>query len=197
MSDERNLDVLWVGDSITQYWHETGHDIWAKEFADKKCKNLGIAGDTTQDVLRRLHTSNLQGLNAKVTVVLIGTNNLSIGVETDDEIASQIEQIVRVIKEKIPATQVILMGVFPREWSPEDPIRERVAAINRRIARLDNRSDIHFLDIGDKLIQPSGEISTDIMSDSLHLTAQGYEVWAENVKPVIEKISQKEPSAKP
>lgn len=192
MSDGKQVDVLWVGDSITEYWQETGLTVWTKEFADRKCKNLGISGDTTQDVLRRLAMSNLDGLDAKVTVILIGTNNLSIGVETDEEIASQIQKIVQFIKTKIPNTQIILMGVFPRQWSPEDPVRAHIKAINKRIAQLDNGSDIHFLDIGDKLLESSGEISADIMSDSLHLTPKGYKVWADNVKPLIEEFLQKE-----
>lgn len=186
----KQLDVLWVGDSITEYWQQEGAEVWAKQFADKKCKNLGIAGDTTQDVLRRLTLSDLDGVNAKVTVVLIGTNNFSIGSETDESIALQIQQIVELIHKRIPTTQIVLMGVFPRFWSPEAQIRERVASINKLLAKLDNGTYVHFLDIGDKFLEPNGEIAADVMPDALHLSSKGYGIWADNVKPVIDKLLQ-------
>lgn len=190
MSSQKQLDVLWVGDSITEYWQDIGLGVWTKEYGSMKCANLGISGDTTQDVLRRLNISNLDGLDAKVTVVLIGTNNLSVGIDSDELIASQTEKIVQFILAKIPNTQVVLMGIFPRHWSPEDPIRARVTSVNKRLAKLDNGSNIHFLDIGDKLVEPSGEISADIMSDALHLSEQGYKIWADNLNPLIKKLLQ-------
>lgn len=190
VSDQKRLDVLWVGDSITEYWQDIGLDVWNQEYASMKCKNLGISGDTTQDVLRRLSTSNLDGLDAKVTVVLIGTNNLSVGVDSDEQIASQTQKIVQFILSKDPNTQVIVMGIFPRHWSPEDPIRARVTSVNKHLAKLDNGSNIHFLDIGNELVEPSGEISADVMSDALHLTENGYRIWADNLNPLMKKLLQ-------
>src|SRR5207247_2085404 len=48
-----NIDILLMGDSITDGWRNTGKAVYAKQFEPLKTANFGIAGDTTQGVLWR------------------------------------------------------------------------------------------------------------------------------------------------
>ena len=47
-----NVDVLFLGDSITQGWE--GQKAWKKSFEPLKAANFGIGGDQTGHVLWRI-----------------------------------------------------------------------------------------------------------------------------------------------
>ena len=53
-------DLLFVGDSITEGWGGAGKEVWAKEYAPGKAINIGIGGDTTQNVLWRLANGEVE-----------------------------------------------------------------------------------------------------------------------------------------
>jgi len=48
--------VVFIGDSITHYWDDTGKGVWAKYFASgaRKALNLGTSADRTEHVLWRI-----------------------------------------------------------------------------------------------------------------------------------------------
>ena len=67
------IDVGVVGDSITARW---GGETWQKHWGSVRAVNMGIGGDRTQNVLWRLEHGQLDGYQARMFVVMIGTNNL-------------------------------------------------------------------------------------------------------------------------
>jgi hypothetical protein len=68
------VDVAFVGDSITARWR--GSENWTKHWGAYRAVNMGIGGDQTQHVLWRLQNGDLDGYQAKLFVVMIGTNNM-------------------------------------------------------------------------------------------------------------------------
>src|SRR5579863_9601217 len=44
------IDLLFVGDSITDFWRNKGSNVWAKFYGDRHAANFGISGDRTQHV---------------------------------------------------------------------------------------------------------------------------------------------------
>src|SRR3954469_23654379 len=47
-----DIDVLFIGDSITQGWEgKGGRDVWKKHYEPLKAANFGIGGDQTGHVL--------------------------------------------------------------------------------------------------------------------------------------------------
>ena len=103
---------------------------------------------------------------------------------TPDEIAQGIKTIVAEIRTRLPKTKVLLLGVFPRSPKP-DAARERIQSINEKIARLDDGSHVHYLDIGKSFLTPDSSISPEIMPDYLHLSSKGYRIWAEAMEPTL------------
>jgi lysophospholipase L1-like esterase len=69
------VDLLFLGDSITDGWAKGGKAIWDTRYAPLKAANFGIGGDKTEHVLWRLKNGNLTGIQPKVVVLMIGTNN--------------------------------------------------------------------------------------------------------------------------
>jgi lysophospholipase L1-like esterase len=178
-----HVDLLFLGDSITQGWHENG--VWRRFYAPRHAANFGIGGDRTQHVLWRIQNGELDGIEPKVTVLMIGTNNLSTG--TPDEIALGIKAIVEETRRRVPKTHILLLGVFPRDPKPSST-RDRLKSVNEKIARLDDGSHVRFLDIGKAFLNADGTISKEVMPDFLHLSAKGYGIWAEAMEPTLRSM---------
>lgn len=181
------VDVVFIGDSITQGWEGAGKDAWEKHFAKLHPANLGIGGDRTQHVLWRLDHGNLDGIKPKVAVVMIGTNNSNGADNTAGEIADGIAAIVASLKAKTPDTKILLLAIFPRGEKP-NPQRDKLNEVNAKASRLADGKTVVFLDIGDKFLQPDWTISKEIMPDYLHLSPKGYEIWAAAIEPKIVEL---------
>lgn len=187
------VDVLFVGDSITDAWGGEGHNpsapgakLFESEFVPLKAANFGISGDRTEHVLWRLQNGELDGIQPKVLMLMIGTNNS--GANTAEDITEGIKAIVKEVHKRSPKTKVLLLAVFPRGEKP-NPQREKLKEVNKAVAKLDDGGKtVKFLDIGDKLMQADGTISKDIMPDYLHLSPKGYQIWADAVKGPIKEL---------
>src|SRR5687767_7836906 len=96
---EGNVDVLFLGDSITEGWAGNGKELWKERYAKLNAANFGISGDRTQHVLWRLENGELDGIKPKVVMLMIGTNN--IGSNPPEQIAAGVKKIVEKLREKI------------------------------------------------------------------------------------------------
>jgi lysophospholipase L1-like esterase len=182
---EGPIDILFLGDSITEGWNNKAKDLFAKTYGPNAA-NFGISGDKTEHVLWRITNGELDGIKPKVLVLMIGTNNT--GNCDAPDIAAGVTKIVTTIREKLPDTKILLLAVFPRERTPEQ--NDKITEINKIIAKLDDGKTIRYLDIGDKFKDASGHIPKEIMQDGLHPTAKGYEIWAEAMGPLLKEMMQ-------
>jgi lysophospholipase L1-like esterase len=123
------VDLLFIGDSITDNWQGPGKQVWEKYYGNRKAMNAGIGGDRTQHVLWRLDHGNIDGINPKLAVIMIGTNNSNGNDNTAEEIADGIKAIVKELREKLPETKVLLLAIFPRGGTTTEQL-EKVATRN-------------------------------------------------------------------
>jgi lysophospholipase L1-like esterase len=194
--NQGQAEVIFVGDSITQGWEGNGKEAWAKYYAARHALNLGIGSDHTQHVLWRLDHGNLDGLKPKVAVVLIGVNNIHDDNNTPRQVLEGVTAVVQKLREKLPETKVLLLGIFPFR---EDFCAQRAKAlqVNQALHKLDDGQWIRFLDIGHLFIQPNGKIAKDIMRDFLHPSAAGYRIWAEAMEPDLVALLGEKPVTPP
>ena len=185
----RQPEIVMLGDSITHFWggepvggRRTGVAVWDRVFAGRRVVNLGYGWDRTENALWRLTHGELEGVSPKVVVVLIGTNNLTLN--TPGEIAAGIEAICAEIHRRSPASRILLLGLLPRGERPNDD-RTAVNEVNRRIAALEGRHGVAFLDIGSRFVAADGTISKDVMYDFLHPSAKGYAIWSDAMAPTL------------
>lgn len=185
-------ELLFIGDSITHAWEGGGKEVWEKYYAPRKAFNLGIGGDRTQHVLYRLENGNIDGIHPKLAVLMIGTNNSNGDDNTAEEIAEGVTVIVKKLRSSLPETKVLVLAIFPRGEQP-NPQREKIAKVNRIIAKLADGKMVHFLDIGINFLQADKSISKEIMPDYLHLTPRGYEIWAAAIEGKLRKLLGEDP----
>jgi len=67
-------------------------------------------------------------------------------------------------------------------------VRAQIAEINRTISKLHDGSKVHYLDIGAGFLDAQGNIPADVMSDGLHPSTKGYEIWANAVAEPLAKL---------
>ena len=185
-------DIEFIGDSITQGWEGGGKNVWAEFYGPRKVINFGVGGDRTEHVLWRFEQGQLDGIKAKVAVVMIGTNNSGKNKDgsdsyTDSDILEGVTAIVNQIRARQPDTKVLLLGIFPRAkiFSPQ---RGRLLEINQALAGLDDGKHIFFLDFGSEFIENDGSISKTIMPDALHPNEAGYKIWATAMEPKLKEL---------
>lgn len=183
-----NVDLAFIGDSITQGWEGRGKEVWAKHYGNRKVINLGIGGDRTEHVIWRLTHGNLGKIRPKVAVVMIGTNNTGHFDQDPAEVAAGIERILEILAKRLPETKIVLHGIFPRGDDALDAKRLNNIAINQMIRRFADDDRVHYLEIGDQFLEPDGTISPDIMPDRLHLSKKGYELWAQALEPKLVEL---------
>ena len=182
---EGKAQLLFLGDSITAGWGGNGKAIWTQAFGAWEPANFGIGGDRTQHLLWRIQNGELNGLQPKAAVVMIGTNN--VGGDSAEGIAKGVTEIVETIREKTPGTKILLLAVFPRGQRP-NPGREKLKHVNQIIAKLDDGMNVFFFDIGDKFLTPDGLMTEEITPDFLHLSAAGYQIWADAITPKLQEL---------
>ena len=181
LAKQGGIDVLFLGDSITDWWRTTGKEVWQKNFGDMKAANFGIAGDTTRNVLWRLQNGEGEGFSPKVILLLIGVNNIGHG-NTNGEIVAGVTAVVKELRQRFPASKILLQGIFPCGDKDSAP-RLRVAQINPQIAKLADGQNIYFMDFGAKFLDAHGDFLPDsFRPDKLHPLEKGYEIWAAAIK---------------
>ena len=190
---EGPIGLLFLGDSITERWTKAP-EIWNKYYGALHPANFGIGGDQTQNVIWRIEHGELDGIDPRVVVLMLGTNNSA--TNTGEEIAAADAKIVSLIREKLPHAKVLLLAIFPRgprhlpNGTFDDGVHrmEVIRDANARLAKLDDGRTVRFLDIGAKFVGADGKIPNEIMPDQLHPSPAGLQIWADAMQPTLEQM---------
>lgn len=186
-----NIDVLFLGDSITAGWLGSGLATWRQHFAPLKAANFGIVGDGTQNVLWRITNGELDGFRAKVVVLLIGTNNIPHKFDntTQEREATLVTEatalLIRTIQAKQPQARILLHAILPRgEW--DNPGRQCIRLVNAKHDALASDT-VRTLDLG-HLFLDGEHISSSVMPDFLHPNGRAYSIWGPALAPAVRDL---------
>jgi beta-glucosidase len=188
-AQQGHIDLIYVGDSIVEYYEQQGKDTWERYYAPRHALNLGISGDRTQHVLWRLDHGNLDGIAPKLAIVMIGQNNG--GHNTAEEIGAGVTAVVQKIRAKLPTTKILLLAIFPRRAKPTAE-RAVLAQASRIAATLADNHTTFSLDINQLFLRPDGSIPAALMPDFEHPSAEGYRLWAEAIEPTVAALMGEE-----
>jgi lysophospholipase L1-like esterase len=185
------IDVYFEGDSIARRWGALDYPEllanWKSNFFGWNAADFGWGADTTQNILWRLNNGELDGVNPKIVVLLAGTNNIGGGAQADD-VTRGIQAILRVMRGKAPDAVIILTAIFPR--NDRMALMPVINEVNANLAKLADGHRIKLLNINSKLADNEGRLFDGMMNarDKLHPTVQGYQVWADALKPVFTEL---------
>ena len=172
------FDVVFAGDSITDFWQTTGSNVLNRIRKDYSVLDIGYAGDTIQELLWRLENGELDGYKAKCIMLMAGTyNTWKRKAEKAESVAAGVKRILEVIAEKQPKAKVLLLPIFPVGDTPGYPTRATNAKANELIRELADGERVVWVDFTAKLSM-----------DGLFPTAAAYrEVWLPAVLPYFRK----------
>ncbi len=194
------IDVYFMGDSITRRWGATDAQYadlmtnWKQNFTGWNAANFGWGADLTQHMLWRLENGEMDGVKPKVVVLLAGTNNVGrtspLG-KRDIEaransVARGVTAVVRELRQRAPRATLVITGITPRDDNLDVmPIIDRA---NEQIARLADGKTVRYINLRDPLAFPDGRLREGMANDGLHLTAKGYQIWADALKPILTEV---------
>ena len=113
-------DLVWLGDSITQNWERRGPPdwmdfapVWDRFYGGRRAVNLGFKGDNTGHLLWRMQNGELDGIQPRAAVVLIGANNMGRVHWSAPQTLAGIEAVLAEFARRFPTAKVLLLGVLP------------------------------------------------------------------------------------
>lgn len=188
------IDVLLVGDSITQQWGsplDKGelNAAWLKQFPNYKTINIGIGGDKSQNVLWRLDHGGVDGLKPRAVVLMIGNNNMFFAAETGTSAVAQgVKTCLANLRAKFPDADVIVAKILPCH-APKNRFYEDILLTNSEIDKLALGTDpkVCVLDLTRDFLNEDGSIRKALFTpDNIHLSLEGYAVYATRLKPLLD-----------
>ncbi len=184
-------EIVMLGDSITQDWGgepaapiTRSQTTWNQAFGARAVANLGCGSDRTENVLWRIDHGELDGIDPKQVVVMIGTNNLEL--DTPEQVLAGIDAICRRIHTKLPATRILVLGILPRK--DQSLLKADLDKVNYLLqTRLHPRTYIDVLDLGNKFRNADGKPNESLFADPVHPNQAGCTILAANLKASLDK----------
>ncbi|KAJ6222321.1 hypothetical protein RDWZM_000866 [Blomia tropicalis] len=176
--------VIFLGDSITEGWSNHGKNVWKQHYENRHSFNYGIGGDRTEHILWRIANGELENVNAKLVVLMIGTNNIRL--HSSKDIAKGIHAILDALYSKMPNAKVLLLSVLPRQPENIDSI---VHDINKSISQYADNKRVFWLDLTTNFEVTLGLEKAELfLPDHVHLTEKGYQMWQKVMEPTFSKL---------
>jgi beta-glucosidase len=192
--DERKIELLMVGDSITNNFDKKGpgEPVWKKYFTPLNALNLGFGGDRTNHVLWRLeHLPKIKPAPLAASL-MIGTNNICWGSDKPKQAAEGIQEITRKLNAMYPKMKILVLGVFPRREQLDHPHRKQIIELNSYLpGLLKDIPNVSFMDIGSEFLDEKGFLSREMMPDTTHPSEKAHEIWAQAITPKLREMMGK------
>jgi N-acetylglucosamine-6-sulfatase len=182
-------ELVFIGDSITQNWESHGKAVWDKYYGHRKPLNLGYSGDRTEHVLWRLMNGELENVDPKLFVLMIGTNNTGHRQDPPRETADGIRLILDLLQDRKPDARILLLPVFPRDAKADGPLRKLNQEVNELIRGQADGERIVWLDPTAGFLHPDGSLKAELVPDFLHPQTAGYEQWARAMEGEIARLT--------
>jgi lysophospholipase L1-like esterase len=168
----RPIKIIFIGDSLTEYFD------WQGRFPGCQVVNLGIAGESVEELLMRMQEIRSAVKDPDIIFLMTGINNIAM---EEDQIVGTYRKIVASLVSSYRAALVVIQSILPvfLPWV-DNRVIERT---NRSLEEISLEYKAEYLDIysvfADKEKRP---IEGYLLDDGVHLSNKGYEVWAKVVE---------------
>jgi beta-glucosidase len=126
--------------------------------------------------------------NPKVVVIMIGTNNRGEPANAGRDTAQGVLAILKEVHQRLPASKILLLAIFPREWKPTDSGRIRTDQVNGILQTYADNKTVYWLDLKETFLSKDGMLRKDLMPDALHPNVAGYREWAKAMEPKLTEL---------
>lgn len=169
------MKILFLGDSLIEYYD------WKARFPDHDVENLGVAGESVQGLLSRVVRILTAHSGIEMIFIMTGINNLAMG---DTEFFNFYRVIIEKLSFVYHRAAIYVQSLLPAlvDFIPDGSIMEA----NRELEKISQEMNVHYLDIYGKFVDANGmPVKEYLMDDGVHVSREGYDVWAKTVEEVI------------
>ena len=169
------MRILFLGHSLVEYFD------WQGRFPDHEIFNLGVAGETTGELLERSDRVVRGHPGADALLVMTGTNDLLGG---DRSFLEEYRRLAAKLKGLCPESRVVLHSILPEdpEWVAQSAIDE----LNVEVAKIADGAGAEFFDLTGPFTAANGEARRELLlEDGVHLSPEGYRVWSEALEELL------------
>ena len=174
-------EIVFLGNSITDGME------WSELLGNKKCINRGISADITEGILIRLGA--ITKLQPAKLFIMIGVNDLSRNM-TPEEVAANYRKILERVKSETPRTLVYIESVLPVNPATGMALNHtnktpQIIELNGILKELAAEFGYTYIDLFSVMADANNYLPRKCSIDGLHLTYEGYRIWAEAIKEYV------------
>ena len=165
---------LFMGDSLIEFFN------WQERFPDREVFNYGIAGETAEGLLARLPNISDRVQSPDLVMIMTGINNVAM---EDYGFLFTYEKIITRLRETYGQATIIMTSLLPVDLFF---LGDAIPRINRRLKDIAQKNTILYLDLYPLFIdENSRAITSCFEGDGVHLSSDGYEIWARALEKTI------------
>ncbi len=173
-------NIVMLGNSITE------RGSWNELLDDDRVLNRGIGGDCISGMIARINPI-VMGHPRKI-FIMAGVNDLVFSRITVDHLLAQYERLLDLIRKVSPRTKIYVQSLLPlNEGMNEQYFKDknvRIKEFNAALCRMAERRGLTYIDIHSRMSH-DGVLPAGYTVDGIHLSADGYAVWCDMLRPYI------------
>jgi lysophospholipase L1-like esterase len=179
--------IVMLGNSLT----ENGKDWAGRLGTTKKVLNRGIIGDNTVGMTERLY--QITPYHPKAIFLMAGINDM-VGNTSYETVANHVIALIEAIRSQAPDTRLFVQSILPIDetegrWRTLAGRTDDIPFANMLIRAYCETHNITYIDIFSRMTRGrSNQLRPELSGDGLHLTEQGYRVWAFELKKYINQL---------
>ena len=171
-------NLVFIGDSLTEWYN------WQERFPKYRITNLGISGEPVESLLDRRDRIRASIHDPDFIFLMTGINNIAM---EQYDITGSYREIVRNLSTWYKKSIIVIQSILPvaLEWISNNIIRD----INRHLDQIAREYSAEYLDVYSLYIDSKGNPKKEyFQDDGVHLTCEGYDVWASEVERFLINI---------
>lgn len=180
LGEDGRLKVVMLGDSLTQGGR------WSDYFPECKVANLGIGGDTTIMMLRRL--DRVIAAEPRAVFIQGGINDFASKIRPEAMLKNH-EVMWDRLRSRLPLAELQVISLLPVAEDKFPGWNRRIREINQALKARAEAEGLVFIDLYALLADETGQLKPEVTFDGLHLTAAGYEIWSAALRPQLRALA--------
>lgn len=160
-------ELLFLGDSLIEGYN------WQHRMPFHRIHNLGVPGARVEDTLATVENLSID-TQPELIHLCIGTNNIY---KNDFLFLEPYRQLINLLRQTFPIAEIMVSNIFPMKLKHIRP--KEIVQINLHLTEIISQTGNCLLDMHKIFSEYSCE--SIFLEDNIHLTEQGYALWARTV----------------